>query len=156
MPVNHCHAAFLTNHYLNPNPSHLQTCSFLIITHQSNPHSQTLSNKPTPKQPTTITMESLKQGVNYVAETVQQAASGASKETNKQVAKDSNAPIGTRYVFSTSITATPTNNHPVPPLPRTPCPTRPTRRPMRVRPASTRRPSKFVLIEERHDTEITF
>ncbi|CAF3499469.1 hypothetical protein SNK03_005059 [Fusarium graminearum] len=96
MPVNHCHAAFLTNHYLNPNPSHLQTCSFLIITHQSNPHSQTLSNKPTPKQPTTITMESLKQGVNYVAETVQQAASGASKETNKQVAKDSNAPIGTR------------------------------------------------------------
>ncbi|KAM0307498.1 hypothetical protein HYE67_000830 [Fusarium culmorum] len=41
-------------------------------------------------------MESIKQGVNYVAETVQQAASGASKETNKEVAKDSNAPIGTR------------------------------------------------------------
>ncbi|EKJ72103.1 hypothetical protein NXS19_005532 [Fusarium pseudograminearum] len=41
-------------------------------------------------------MDSLKQGVNYVAETVQQATSGASKEANKQVAKDSDAPIGTR------------------------------------------------------------
>ncbi|QPC70002.1 hypothetical protein HYE68_000754 [Fusarium pseudograminearum] len=41
-------------------------------------------------------MDSIKQGVNYVAETVQQATSGASKEANKQVAKDSDAPIGTR------------------------------------------------------------
>ncbi|KAG5918936.1 hypothetical protein E4U60_000389 [Claviceps pazoutovae] len=41
-------------------------------------------------------MESLKQGANYVAETAKQATSGASKETNKQVAKDSDAPIGTR------------------------------------------------------------
>ncbi|KAF7552570.1 hypothetical protein G7046_g7371 [Stylonectria norvegica] len=41
-------------------------------------------------------MESVKQGANYVAETVQQATSGASKEGNKQVAKDSNAGIGTR------------------------------------------------------------
>lgn len=48
-------------------------------------------------------MDSLKQGANYVAETVQQATSGASKETNKQVAKDSDASIGTRYVlFQTS------------------------------------------------------
>jgi hypothetical protein len=41
-------------------------------------------------------MESIKQGANYVAESVQQAVSGGSKETNKQVAKDSDAPIGTR------------------------------------------------------------
>ncbi|KJZ80552.1 Glucose-repressible protein [Hirsutella minnesotensis 3608] len=41
-------------------------------------------------------MESIKQGANYVAETVQQATSGASKEANKQVAKDSDASIGTR------------------------------------------------------------
>ncbi|PKX97721.1 putative glucose repressible protein Grg1 [Aspergillus novofumigatus IBT 16806] len=41
-------------------------------------------------------MESIKQGANYIAESVQQATSGASKETNKQVAKDSDAPIGTR------------------------------------------------------------
>jgi hypothetical protein len=41
-------------------------------------------------------MESIKQGANYVAESVQQATSGASKEANKNVAKDSNAPLGTR------------------------------------------------------------
>ncbi|KAG6040467.1 hypothetical protein E4U41_000467 [Claviceps citrina] len=41
-------------------------------------------------------MDSLKQGANYVSETVQQATSGASKETNKQVAKDSDASLGTR------------------------------------------------------------
>jgi hypothetical protein len=41
-------------------------------------------------------MESIKQGANYVAESVQQATSGTSKEANKQVAKDSNAGIGTR------------------------------------------------------------
>ncbi|KAH8171133.1 glucose-repressible protein grg1 domain-containing protein [Sarocladium implicatum] len=41
-------------------------------------------------------MESAKQAVNYVSETVQGALSGASKEANKEVAKDSNAPIGTR------------------------------------------------------------
>ncbi|KAF4585561.1 glucose repressible protein Grg1 [Ophiocordyceps camponoti-floridani] len=41
-------------------------------------------------------MESIKQGANYVAETVQQATSGASKEANKQVAKDSDAGLGTR------------------------------------------------------------
>ena len=43
-------------------------------------------------------MESAKQAVNYVSETVQGAISGASKETNKEVAKDSNVAIGTRYV----------------------------------------------------------
>ncbi|VUC20842.1 unnamed protein product [Clonostachys rosea] len=41
-------------------------------------------------------MESIKQGVNYVAETVQGAVSGASKETNKEIAKDSNVNVGTR------------------------------------------------------------
>ncbi|KAK0758589.1 hypothetical protein N5P37_008988 [Trichoderma harzianum] len=41
-------------------------------------------------------MDSIKQGANYVGEKVQQATSGASKETNKQVAKDSDAPVGTR------------------------------------------------------------
>jgi Glucose-repressible protein Grg1 len=43
-------------------------------------------------------MEFLKQGANYVSETVQQATtSGTSKEANKKVAKDSSASIGTRY-----------------------------------------------------------
>ncbi|KAL7931157.1 glucose-repressible protein Grg1 [Trichoderma chlorosporum] len=41
-------------------------------------------------------MDSIKQGANYVGEKVQQATSGASKETNKQVAKDSDANLGTR------------------------------------------------------------
>ncbi|KAJ4150143.1 hypothetical protein LMH87_010908 [Akanthomyces muscarius] len=41
-------------------------------------------------------MESAKQAANYVSETVQGAISGASKETNKEVAKDSNANVGTR------------------------------------------------------------
>ncbi|RSL40219.1 hypothetical protein CEP53_013510 [Fusarium sp. AF-6] len=41
-------------------------------------------------------MDSIKQGANYVAEKAQEATSGASKETNKQVAKDSDASLGTR------------------------------------------------------------
>lgn len=41
-------------------------------------------------------MDSVKQGANYVAEKAKEATSGASKETNKQVAKDSDAGIGTR------------------------------------------------------------
>ncbi|KAJ6782977.1 hypothetical protein PWT90_08356 [Aphanocladium album] len=41
-------------------------------------------------------MESLKQGANYVSEQVQKATSGASKEANKEVAKDNNANVGTR------------------------------------------------------------
>lgn len=45
-------------------------------------------------------METVKNAVNYVSESVQQATSGASKEVNKEVAKDGNAPIGTRYVSS--------------------------------------------------------
>ncbi|KAF4459263.1 hypothetical protein FALBO_13978 [Fusarium albosuccineum] len=41
-------------------------------------------------------MDSIKQGANAVAEKAQQAVSGTSKEANKEVAKDSNAPLGTR------------------------------------------------------------
>lgn len=41
-------------------------------------------------------MESVKHGANFVAEKAQQATSGSSKETNKDIAKDSNASIGTR------------------------------------------------------------
>ncbi|TQV99254.1 hypothetical protein V2A60_004737 [Cordyceps javanica] len=41
-------------------------------------------------------MESIKQGANYVSEQVQKATSGTSKEANKEVAKDSNANVGTR------------------------------------------------------------
>lgn len=39
---------------------------------------------------------SLQNAANYVAETVQGAGAEASKETNKQVAKDGNANVGTR------------------------------------------------------------
>ncbi|KAK0392395.1 hypothetical protein NLU13_1890 [Sarocladium strictum] len=41
-------------------------------------------------------MDSIKQGANFVGEKVQEATSGVSKEANKEVAKDSNSPIGTR------------------------------------------------------------
>ncbi|KAM5346617.1 hypothetical protein ACJ41O_009622 [Fusarium nematophilum] len=41
-------------------------------------------------------MESAKQAYNYVAETVQGATAGVSKDANKEVAKDSNAPVTTR------------------------------------------------------------
>ncbi|CEJ81112.1 Putative Glucose repressible protein Grg1 [[Torrubiella] hemipterigena] len=41
-------------------------------------------------------MESIKQAANYASEQVQKATSGVSKETNKEVAKDSNASVGTR------------------------------------------------------------
>ena len=41
-------------------------------------------------------MESIKQGVNYVAESVQGAASGVSKDTNKEIAKDPNVKLSTR------------------------------------------------------------
>ncbi|KAI5464631.1 glucose-repressible protein [Mariannaea sp. PMI_226] len=41
-------------------------------------------------------MESAKQALNYVAETVQGVTSGVSKEANKEIAKDPNAPLGTR------------------------------------------------------------
>jgi len=41
-------------------------------------------------------MDTIKDGVNYVSESAQGALSGGSKEANKQVAKDSDASVGTR------------------------------------------------------------
>ncbi|EEY18129.1 Glucose-repressible protein [Verticillium nonalfalfae] len=41
-------------------------------------------------------METVKNAANYVAETVQGAGATASKEANKEVAKDNNASLGTR------------------------------------------------------------
>ncbi|KAL0944053.1 glucose-repressible gene protein [Colletotrichum truncatum] len=41
-------------------------------------------------------METVKQAANYVSETVQGATSTASKEANKNVAKDNNASLGSR------------------------------------------------------------
>jgi hypothetical protein len=45
-------------------------------------------------------METVKNAVNYVSETVQQGVSATSKEANKEVAKDSNATLSTRYDIS--------------------------------------------------------
>jgi len=41
-------------------------------------------------------MDKINDAANYVSETVQGALSTASKEGNKEVAKDSNASLGTR------------------------------------------------------------
>ncbi|SPN98930.1 probable glucose repressible protein Grg1 [Cephalotrichum gorgonifer] len=41
-------------------------------------------------------METAKNAANYVSESIQGATSGASKETNKNVAKNDNASAGTR------------------------------------------------------------
>ncbi|CAI7571581.1 unnamed protein product [Penicillium palitans] len=41
-------------------------------------------------------METAKNAVNYVSETVQGGGAQASKETNKHVAKDSDASLGSR------------------------------------------------------------
>jgi len=41
-------------------------------------------------------MNTIKDTVNYVSESIQGAGSQASKEANKQVAKDSNASLSTR------------------------------------------------------------
>lgn len=73
--------------FLSSSLTHFHNCSITLPTN---------NQTPTNKQPQPITMDSIKQGANYVSETVQKAASGASKETNKEVAKDSNASIGTR------------------------------------------------------------
>lgn len=45
---------------------------------------------------TTITMESIKQAGNFVSDKINSVANGASKEANKEVAKDSNQSVGTR------------------------------------------------------------
>lgn len=41
-------------------------------------------------------MDTIKNAANYVSESVQQAGATASKETNKQVAKDSDASLTSR------------------------------------------------------------
>jgi hypothetical protein len=41
-------------------------------------------------------METAKQAFNYVAETVQGATAGVSKETNKEIAKNDNVDVSTR------------------------------------------------------------
>ncbi|KAK1993051.1 glucose-repressible protein [Colletotrichum falcatum] len=41
-------------------------------------------------------MDTIKNAANYVSESVQQAGATASKEANKNVAKDSDAGVGTR------------------------------------------------------------
>ncbi|MCJ1313706.1 Glucose-repressible protein [Agyrium rufum] len=41
-------------------------------------------------------MDTIKNAGNYVADSVNEATSGVSKEANKQVAKDSDASLGTR------------------------------------------------------------
>ncbi|KAL7784974.1 glucose-repressible protein Grg1 [Trichoderma ceciliae] len=41
-------------------------------------------------------METAKQAFNYVAESIQGTASGASKETNKEIAKNDNVNVSTR------------------------------------------------------------
>ncbi|KAK0728119.1 glucose-repressible protein Grg1 [Lasiosphaeria miniovina] len=46
-------------------------------------------------------MDTVKQAANYVSDKVQGTASEASKETNKSVAKDSDAGIGTRISAAT-------------------------------------------------------
>jgi hypothetical protein len=45
-----------------------------------------------------FTMDSVKQGANYVSEQAQKLATGTSKEANKEVAKDSDQSLGNRYV----------------------------------------------------------
>ncbi|KAL2266396.1 hypothetical protein VTJ83DRAFT_5748 [Remersonia thermophila] len=41
-------------------------------------------------------MDTVNNAINYVSDTVQGALHGTSKEANKEVAKDSNASLGTR------------------------------------------------------------
>jgi hypothetical protein len=75
--------------FINKQQSINQT-NLLLNSIQSNPIQSNLQTN------TTNTMDSIKQGANYVSESVQQALHGTSKEANKEVAKDSDAPIGTR------------------------------------------------------------
>jgi len=58
-----------------------------ILKHTHNPSKQTTQ---------TIKMETIKNAANYVAESVQGGGAQASKEANKQVAKDGDASVGTR------------------------------------------------------------
>merc|ERR1712225_185463 len=64
---------------------------------QTSNQSNNQSNNQSSKQTTqTIKMETIKNAANYVAEPVQGGGAQASKEANKQVAKDGDASVGTR------------------------------------------------------------
>lgn len=76
-----------------------------IITNTSSSIKQNSNQQPkflTPTKPNnppttqTFKMETVKNTADYVADTVKGATATGSKETNKQVAKDSDAGIGTR------------------------------------------------------------
>ncbi|KAL7410103.1 glucose-repressible protein [Mrakia frigida] len=56
-------------------------------------------------------MDTVKSAVNYVSETVQGLGAEASKEGNKEVAKDSNASIGTRFDAATSAVGDKVDQH---------------------------------------------
>merc|ERR1711900_127478 len=58
--------------------------------------SQTYSNQTSNQTTLPSTMESIKNTANYVGDKVNEATSGASKEANNNVAKDSDASVGTR------------------------------------------------------------
>merc|ERR1711959_487932 len=87
--------------------------STLNISRSSITTTKQLHNLPsfTATNQTTITMESVKQAANYVSESVKGATSQASKEANKEVAKDSNAPIGTRFNAATDALGDKADQH---------------------------------------------
>lgn len=58
-------------------------------------------------------MDTIKNAGNYVSDKVQSATSGASKEANKEVAKDNNAGIGTRYAYLPSTSMDQYSEHPL-------------------------------------------
>lgn len=84
------------NVYINQRSPLLVTIVSLTSATIYNEQTQLLPKQPPNHKNTTITMESAKQAVNYVTETVQGTLSGASKEANKEVAKDNNVDVGTR------------------------------------------------------------
>merc|ERR1712176_794662 len=69
------------------------TTALSLQIHHPN-HKHFPQNNQTPKPH--ITMESVKQAANYVSESVKGTGATASKEANKDVAKNNDASIGTR------------------------------------------------------------
>ncbi|KAF6805255.1 glucose-repressible gene protein [Colletotrichum sojae] len=86
--------------YKPPLPPTSPKFSSLLITQQANnqPSINQLNNHLQINQPNnpTFKMETIKNAANYVSESVQQAGATASKETNKQVAKDNDASLSSR------------------------------------------------------------
>merc|ERR1711974_568752 len=100
-----------------------------ILKHTHNPSKQTTQ---------TIKMETIKNAANYVAESVQGGGAQASKEANKQVAKDGEPA-----------------SEPVPLLPRMPSQTRSINPPTRARLISTRRLLSTKLLATKKQTYLT-